>query len=357
LPRLRAFDSARALAPSLLFLDELDSLPARASLSDRGRDWWTPVINYALTLFDGAATAREGVILLGATNFRDRLDSALIRPGRFDRLIHVPAPDVHGLAGILRHHLGAALPDVDLKRIALQRPGATGAEAAQWVRDAKAAARAQSRDVGFDDLVARVMPPETRPRSVLLNIARREAAHACAALALGVHRPESITLCEPGVAGMARFATPEGILMSRTNIEASCIMTLAGRAADELFGEVDAGAGGGRASDLGSATRLLALTHASYGLGERLLSLDPDEAVARISVDPALAAAIEADLQRLYARARLLVRENRSDIQVLAAALIMRRFISGDEILALLKRVRDAEPARPIPTGRPPESP
>ena len=349
-----AFDAARALAPAVLFIDELEGLPDRRALSDRGRDWWTPIINFALTLFDGAATSREGIILLGATNYRDRLDPALIRPGRFDRLILVPPPDVDGLAGILRHHLGADLPDVDLRLIARQRTGATGAEAAQWVRDAKARARALGRDARFDDLLSEALPPETRPQSELLSVARHEAAHACAALALGIQRLESVTLCEPGSAGVARFTTRADIPMSRANIEANCIVTLAGRAADELFGEADAGAGGGPTSDLRRATRHLALTHASFGLGERLLSLDPDEAVARIPLDPVLAAAIEADLQRLYARARLLVREYRSDIERLAAALVARRYISGDEVRALLKPVPDFDPAQPTKSGRRP---
>jgi len=348
-----AFDSARALAPAVLFIDELDGLPDRRNLSDRGKDWWTPIINYALTLCDGAATSREGIILLGATNFRDRLDAALIRPGRFDRLIHIPPPDEDGLAGILRQHLGAALPDADLKLIARYRPGATGAEAAKWVRDATAAARAGRREITFDDLVSQVLPPETRPSSVLLATARHESAHLCVALALGVLHPKSITLCAPGAAGLTRFAAPEAILMSRRQIEANVVMTLAGRAADGLFGEANAGSGGGRASDLGIATRMLALTHASYGLGEKLMSLDPEEAVARIQLDPTLAAAIEADLQRLYARAGMLVQENRAKIERLAAELVIRRFITGEEVLALLEPVRAAHPARILEPGSP----
>ena len=104
-------------------------------------------------------------------------------------------------------------------------------------------------------------------------------------------------------------------------------------------------------SDLGIATRLLALTHASYGLGEKLMSLDPEEAVARIELDPILAA-IEADLQRLYARAGILVQENRGKIERLAAALIVRRFMTGEEVLALLEPVRTANPTRtPDPGG------
>jgi hypothetical protein len=100
-------------------------------------------------------------------------------------------------------------------------------------------------------------------------------------------------------------------------------MTLAGRAADEPFGERDAGAGGGQRSDLGKVLRLLALTHASFGLSGTLLSLDPEEAEAQIPANPALAQAIEANLQQLYPRAKLLVREHQTEIEMLAVALVV----------------------------------
>ncbi|MGA2494820.1 MAG: ATP-binding protein, partial [Roseiarcus sp.] len=198
-----AWDSARALAPAILFIDELDSIPDRRTLSDRNRDWWTPLVNFILTLFDGAQTSRDGIILLGATNYPDRLDPALIRPGRFDRLIAVPPPTTEGLAAILRHHLGADLVGADLTAVARLRPGATGADAGGWVRDARAAARQAGRGLTFDDLIKTVMPPETRPTAQVARIARHEAAHAVVGHALGAQTIDAVSLTTPGVDGAA----------------------------------------------------------------------------------------------------------------------------------------------------------
>jgi hypothetical protein len=122
----RAFDAARAAAPSVLFIDELDGIPDRARLSSRGRDWWQPVVNHILTMLDGAVTARDGVVVIGATNHPDLLDRALIRPGRLDRLIPVMPPDAGTLAAVMRFHLRGALPGADLAAAArLAAPGAT----------------------------------------------------------------------------------------------------------------------------------------------------------------------------------------------------------------------------------------
>lgn len=332
-----AWDQARALKPAILFIDELDGLPDRRTLSDRGRDWWIPVINYALTLFDGAATSREGLILLGATNHAERLDPALVRPGRFDRLIEIPAPSPEGLAGILRHHLGKELPGADLLAIGRLRPGATGATAAQWVRDSKLKANAEKRDLRFEDLLDQVVPPETRPPDILMRIARHEAAHAVIGLALGVQKLESVSLATPGAEGVTRFSDLAHRLPTRAHFESLILTGLAGRAIDEADAQPDAGSGGGRGSDLARATELLAMLHVSCGLGDTLIAIcEPNEAVSQLRVDKALRATVEGELQRLYSRAKGLVARHESAIDIVAKALLARRFLAGSEVRTLV---------------------
>ena len=339
-----AWDAARAAGkPAILFVDELDALPDRRTLSDRGRDWWTPVINFVLTLFDGAQTSRSGLVLLGATNHANRLDPALIRPGRFDRLIAVPPPTTEGLAAILRHHLGDDLVGADLTAVAQLRPGATGADAAGWVRDARAAARQAGRALTFDDLVAAVMPPETRPAAQIARIARHEAAHAVVGNALGAQAIDSVSLAAPGAEGIASFATDPASPLTRAALEAMVVTCLAGRAIDAADGVADVGA----ASDLAKATTLLAGLHASFGLGDTLIAVGgPDEVADALRFDPTLRATVEADLQRLYGEARRLVAAHRAEIDAVAAALTRRRFLSGDDVRALIRRARGA-PRRP----------
>jgi hypothetical protein len=338
-----AWDSARALAPAILFIDELDSIPDRRTLSDRNRDWWTPLVNFILTLFDGAQTSREGIILLGATNNPDRLDPALVRPGRFDRLIAVPPPGVDGLTGILRYHLGDDLAGADLAAVARLRPDATGADAAGWVRDAHQTARLAGRPLAFDDLLAQVLPPETRPAALVARIARHEAAHAVVGHWLGAQTVDSVSLSTPGADGAARFAADPATPLTRAALEAMVVTALAGRANDESDGAADAGS----VSDLAKSTTLLAGLHRSFGLGDTLIVVGgPEDMSDTLRFDPALRATVEADLQRLYAEAQRLVAEHGPAIDLVAAALARRRFLSGDEVRALIRLARRA-PRRP----------
>ena len=351
-----AREAARAsTVGAILFIDELDSLPCRATGSHIDL-YLAALTNGLLTLAERSSAARKGgVVLLGATNFVNRIDSALLRAGRFDRVITLALPDATTFGAMLRTHLGADLADVDLVALARMAPGRTGADAAQFVRDARAAARQAGRALTVDDLVAQIMPPETRPAAQVARIARHEAAHAVVGLRLGVQHLESVTLSAPGADGIARFSRYADTSMTRASINSMVITALSGRAADadEAFGQPDAGSGGGPGSDLGNATHLLALAHASFGLGGTLVSIDPEQALARLHADAALAARIEVDLQRLYRRAQAMVAKNRTAIEMVAAALVKRRFLTGDEVRALLKRVRAADPTRLV-QGRAP---
>ncbi len=98
------FSRAAAAAPCIAFLDELDALPNRAALSKRGRDWWLPVCSNFLVKLDGVGALRGGIIFCGATNFIDRIDSALRRPGRLERAIEIGRPNLEGTINILRHY-------------------------------------------------------------------------------------------------------------------------------------------------------------------------------------------------------------------------------------------------------------
>ncbi len=144
------------------------------------------MITHLLTLFDGAVTDRTGVVLLGATNAFDRLDAALVRSGRFERRFDIVPPTAADLAQALRLHLGDGLAGVDLTPIASLRPGATGADAARWARDARALARAAGRETTLTDLMAVVAPAEDRPAESVRLVAIHEAGHAVAYLATGL---------------------------------------------------------------------------------------------------------------------------------------------------------------------------
>ena len=334
---------------AVLLLDEIDSIPSRASTARNDhQDWWTSIQNALLTLTEQNSPARIGVILIAATNYPDRLDSAFTRSGRLDRTITLALPGPDDLAAMARTHLGNVLADADLLPLARLGAGMTGADMARIVRDARQRARDASRDLAIDDLVAGLLPPETRPHAVLIRTARHEAAHAVVGLALGQQELVSISLSTPHGEGVARFAPIEDLAQTRANLEALVIMGLAGRAADALFGEADTGA----TTDLANATSVVADMRLRLGLTDHLVSLGPQaDAVDLLRIDPTLRAAVEADLQRLYAHAQAMVAERRLDVEMVAQALVRRRFLSGDDVRAILARTRKADAMRMIDQG------
>lgn len=147
-----AFAQARTAAPSILFLDEIDSFPDREKIAADHKDYVRGVVNALLTEMDGAVS-REGVVVVGACNHPQILDPALKRAGRLDRHIVITLPDAGGMAEILRVHLGPDLAVEDLSVAGRIGAGRAGAEAEQWVRDARRLARQDGRAVAMDDLL------------------------------------------------------------------------------------------------------------------------------------------------------------------------------------------------------------
>ena len=324
-----AFDAARAQRPAVLFIDELDGIPDRRSLSSRGRDWWQPIVNFVLTLLDGAATPREGIIVIGATNHPESLDPALIRPGRFDRIITLAPPDAAALGRVLRYHLGAELADADLETVAHLAPGSTPADAAGWAKAAMSRARAARRALDIEDLIAVVAPADGRSPEELRIAAVHEAGHVVAHL-VASREITQVSLIARGESGGRTIAHAPTIAPRRQDIDDIALAMLAGRAAEEeLFGEPSAGAVG----DLAQATRLLAEARARQGLGDTLLHRgEPIETL--LANDSALRAAVERDLVRIYDRALDLIRERRAAVLVVADRLQERRCLTGAEARA-----------------------
>jgi hypothetical protein len=338
----RAFDAARAAAPSVLFIDELDAIPDRARLSSRGRDWWMPVCNHILTLTDSGAVSREGVLLIGACNHFHLLDPALVRAGRFERAIPILPPGPDSLARVMRFHLRDALSGADAELVSAARlaaPGSTPADAARWVRDATGAARAAGRDVTLDDIVGAIAPPDDRPPDFLRRIAIHEAGHVVGFLAAG-QEIESVSLIQRGpVAGGTFVRQTLYGLGRRVDLDAEVVATLAGRAAEEAtLGEVSASA----VADLASATQMLARAHAAQGLGFSLIHHDDPSTL--LASDTKLRNVVEADLRRLYARAVDIVRRRGAEVERIAAALVERRFLSGADVAALIPKPKPAAP-------------
>ncbi|MET3414576.1 AAA family ATPase [Methylobacterium sp. 1030] len=326
---------ASAAGHAVLLLEEIDSIPNRSTVDQRNREYWVALTSHILTALDSAMSgATSSLIIIGATNFPERLDEALVRPGRLNRIVRIERPDTVATAGILRQHLMGDLRDVDLGPVAAIGAGATGAEIAGWAKRARGAARAAGRPMTRADLVAQVAPPDTRDADEILGVARHEASHCVIGLVTGSSEVETVSTVPNGpYAGLTRSRVRRRSNVSRRDLDDFVVTLLAGRAADALWGSVHSGSAGQPGSDLAAATRLVAAAHASYGLGGSLAWLgDEDEAMRLARTDEVFRRRIEADLSALQARADRLVRENAATIDAVAARLVRSRVLSGDEV-------------------------
>jgi cell division protease FtsH len=337
------FAKAIAAAPSILFLDEIDAMPSRDSLGSRNADWWMPVItDFLLLLDDATSRKREGVVVIGATNRIHAVDPAVLRPGRLERSIEIVPPGRDGIINILRFHVRKDLPDEQLGSIADLIEGLTPAEIMETVRRARRNARHKARGLSIDDLKNAALPEMDVSSNTLYRIAVHEAGHVASALFGGVGRVNSVRIGgRSGIGGVTNMVFGSDDLITRSVVEDRVTSLLSGRAAEiVLLGAASTGAGGDTSSDLARATRILAAMEMSYGLAdERLVYLvAAEDAHAELRKDPMARRRTDELMRRLQERAVTIVREHRSEVAAIADALVSRRFLSADEIEAVVAR-------------------
>ena len=275
------FDQAKKVAPAIIFIDEIDAVGRkRGSGLGGGHDEKEQTLNQLLVEMDGF-TKNEGVIVLAATNRPDILDPALLRPGRFDRQIHVGAPDVKGREEILKVHSKGKRLDagVDLKLVARSTVGFTGADLSNLMNEAAIRAARQDRKVlTMEDLNESMMKilagPEkrsrVRQRKDLKETAIHEAGHAVAMYHLPTQDPVlQITIVPRGQSLGATWHIPrdDSFNMTRNQMYEEIVGLLGGRVAEALFlGDISVGA----SNDIDRATKLARDMVARYGMCEEL---------------------------------------------------------------------------------------
>ena len=332
----KLFDGWRARAtkrPLVLFIDEIDTMGRRGG-NDHNESWYTAIINSWLAFLDGAVP-RTGIVVVAATNHPERVDPALLRPGRLDRQVELPMPGIDALAGIIRHHLGpdAVIDDADLARAAKMCRGMSPAEVEQVSRDARRHARLHSgRRAGPGDLCAvlgaRRLAALQKPGAAEHDrrVAIHEAAHAVAALEVGGLAYVDID--------QQHTMTVHRTLDTRGGIEARLMMLLAGMAAERIIlGEHTCG----NAVDLAQATQLAASAHAAWGMGESLRAHAVDT-----ELGPEIDQAVEAILRDAHVRALALVEGSREAVLRLAGALQEQRYLDAAEVRAIVEDPRPA---------------
>ena len=361
------FEQAKKNAPCIVFVDEIDAVGRhRGAGLGGGNDEREQTLNQLLVEMDGFE-ANEGVILIAATNRPDVLDPALLRPGRFDRQIVVPNPDLIGREKILRVHMRKVplAPDVDPRTIARGTPGFSGADLANLVNEgALLAARRGKRVVTMSELEEakdKVMMGAER-RSMAMSdeekklTAYHEGGHAIVALNVKGSDPiHKATIIPRGRAlGMVmRLPERDQLSITREKLLSDLCVAFGGRIAEEMtFGhdKVTTGA----ISDIEQATRAARAMVTRFGMSDELGPIAYAEnqeevflghSVSRTqNVSESTAQKIDAEIRRIiddsYNRAYQILSEHRDDLETLAQGLLEYETLSGDEIVGLLKGIQ-----------------
>ena len=358
------FEQGKKNAPCIIFIDELDAVGRhRGAGLGGGNDEREQTLNQLLVEMDGFES-NEGVILIAATNRPDVLDPALLRPGRFDRQVVVPNPDIVGREKILKVHMRKVpiAPDVDARIIARGTPGFSGADLANLVNEAALlAARAGNRMVTMAEFEAakdKVMMGTERRSMVMTDeekmlTAYHEAGHALVGLYVPKHDPlHKVTIIPRGRALGVTMSLPERdrYTYSKLELKSKLAVMFGGRIAEELkFGPENVTTGAG--NDIQQATEMARRMVTEYGFSEKLgpqRYTDNEEevflghSVARQKhVSDATAELIDEEVRRLIdeaeGTARAILTEKRDELEKVSTALLEYETLSGEEVKALLK--------------------
>lgn len=333
-----AFAKAAALAPSILFLDEIDAFGDRLRAQDHNSAWTDHIVTALLDLLDGFH-GHEGVVVMGATNHIGKIDAAIRRPGRFDTVVTLGYPDYDLMPQAIRWQLAGDLPDADLSGVAIAAVGMSGAEVAAMVRAARALARKDRRFLTVEDLlaaVAAIRPPLSE--HLHWRVAVHEAGHAIVGAATEFSKPQTLAILPTGGVSEQRIQTGAGC---RYEVETRLMIDLAGRAAERLMlGDVSMGSGGSAESDIARATAVAAALEISWGFGDTMVWLaTPETAMGQLRLDPLLRARVANHLQRAETEATQILEANRTLIEEMAATLVKQKLITGAALDALTARV------------------
>ncbi len=357
------FEQAKRHAPCIVFIDEIDAVGRhRGAGLGGGHDEREQTLNQLLVEMDGFE-GNDGVIIIAATNRPDVLDPALLRPGRFDRRVVVPKPDVRGREGILAVHTKKVplAPDVKLSIIAQGTPGFSGADLENLVNEAALiAARGDCKEVRMEHFeLAKdkvLMGPERR--SLIMNeeekrnTAYHEAGHALVGMLVGHVDPvHKISIIPRGQALGVTIMLPveDRLTISKEYAEGMIAYAMGGRAAEELiFNRLTTGAG----DDINKATDIARKMVCNWGMSEKLgpLALGKkgnDEVFLGREISQSrnfserVAEEVDNEIHRLVTggakQAFRILKDHREQLEVLAEALLIKETIDGDEIRRILK--------------------
>ena len=373
------FEQAKKNAPCIIFIDEIDAVGRhRGAGLGGGNDEREQTLNQLLVEMDGFET-NEGIILIAATNRPDVLDPALLRPGRFDRQVVVPNPDIIGREKILKVHVRKVplSPDVNLKTLARGTPGFSGADLMNLVNEAALLAARRSKRLvtmdEFEDAKDKVMMGAERRTLVMSEeekklTAYHEAGHALVALKQEASDPiHKATIIPRGRAlGMVmRLPERDQVSVTRAKCHADLAVAMGGRVAEEMiFGHEKVTSGA--SSDIQMATKLARAMATRFGMSDKLGPLLYAENEEEVFLGHSVArqqhvsdetqklvdAEIKAFVNQGYSTAKKILTESADQLHMIAKGLLEYETLSGEEITNLLDGqppIRESDDEPPVP--------
>jgi cell division protease FtsH len=358
------FETAKKHAPAIIFIDELDALGrARgAGIPGGGNEEREQTLNQLLVEMDGFDSS-SGIVVIGATNRPDILDRALLRPGRFDRQIYVPKPDVKGRYEILKVHAKdkKLAPDVDLWTVAKATPGFTGADLENLLNEAALLAARKNKEAitmeEIEEAIDRVMIGLERKGVVITDkekkkVALHELGHAMMTLMSENAEPlHKVTIIPRGMALGVTQQLPiaDKHLYDKKELLDRILVMLGGRAAEEVFYGKE-GITTGAENDLQRATDLAYRMISMWGMSDKIGPVSVSRvsnpflggAAQSIEISPELAREIDAEVQKLltelYEKAKKILEENKEAILKVAEKLVEKETLTCKEVVEILEQ-------------------
>ncbi|TAY99663.1 AAA family ATPase [Rhizobium leguminosarum] len=342
------FETARSKQPSIVFLDELDSIGDRRRFSGDYVEYHRQVVNHLLDKIDGAE-GRNRILVVAATNFREAIDPALLRGGRIETHIEIDLPSPAERTEILQFHLADG--DDELSEVAAGLEGWSGADLERLAREAKSKARTKSRPVRVMDLLESLPPQRTLSDEQARRVAVHEAGHALVATVLAPDSRPSLSMRRQfhdhpsneaaSLGWTSHEKSGDTLLPTKRDLEDNICRILAGAAAEEVgAGSRSSGFAGTAGSDLDVATAIAARMVASYGMGRRLTftssahEIDAKTA-ARLPID--IRKEIGEILEQQLSRAKSIVSDNVMFLEKLAEELLAKGKVGADDVRAIAR--------------------
>ncbi|RWX13634.1 AAA family ATPase [Rhizobium hidalgonense] len=342
----KTFEEAKAKAPSILFVDEVDAFGSR-NIRDNNTAYWTAVIAGFLELLDGFH-GREGVVVVAACNHPDSLDTAIRRSGRLGRHYQITLPDAKSRLLILKFHSGIGLDHSQAEMFGMATEGFSGADIEQLARDARRAARRRLEVFSGTHIIAQLQALTELSEDFVRALAVHEAGHALVSIEIGHGAVTEVKISQYRIEGKSsqlgyvRYGQMGARPKTRTDYLNAIAVCLSGIAAEmEVYGLFADGASGSEDADLNRATELATMLEGALGMGHTLLVEGPLDQLERLrAYNPDFRRRVHDVLQNEFGRVKSIIQSRRVALDAIVESLMERKAMSGDEVVEIVRRHR-----------------